>query len=371
MNAGVDNAIRWTASAPWRNVWIEPEMIIDVIGGSTDSPAFTPWEGELAAGSSTSGWVNVTPSAGVDQLSVSVTLNAVAFYDHSSSKRPDRQTESIPLELNIQVHFRVFTASPSLIVLGEGNESSTKLINIGSANLTKINSTTQRGAVRFTDVFDANGSLTEVQFDGSLQAGWSVVVEYIGPAPASNGTHISFTAETESGTIVEAALAVIPEPKQASLPEPPISGKVAILYGWLGLGALGLIMVQGFSKRALDRLYKERYKEARTTGTTWDAEMPAERASYWWWLHFSLLGGIMAFTAIHIIGFGVSDTMPPISFEIWLGIIGILLISVAGYSGLYPKLSKKYIPWLSFRKGHLVLSIIGLIFVTWHSIILM
>lgn len=371
MTANVENSVRWTASAPWRNVWIEPTMSVDVVGGVADKSELTPWDGQLKGGTSISGWMNITPDSGVEQVSISITLDATAFYDHASSKRPDRQLETVPLEMNVQVDFRVFAATPSLIVLGEGNKSQSRLMNLGTSTLLEVNSSAQRGAVRFTTLYDADGAESTLQFNGTLNPGWGIGVEYLGPAPSSNATKITFTALTDSGSIVETSLSVIPEPVEAQLPDPPLSGSVAVLYGWLAIAALGLIMVQGFSKRGLDRLYKDRYKESRKKGEDWSAELPAERATYWWWLHFALLGGVIAFTIIHIIGFGISDTMPPLSFEIWLGIFAIVAIAIAGYSGLYPKLSKKYLRWFSFRRGHLILAIAGTILAIWHTILLM
>ena len=370
--ASAENTVRWTVSAPWRNDWIEPNMQITVLNGIVDTPDFVPWQGNLAAGNSIYGWLNVTPDSNATEIEVSITLDVVAFYDHASSKRPDRQLESVRISIVVAVEQKSLVLSPSLVSLEDGgNQTSSRLFNPGSQPITELNGTAQRGIVRFKQLIDTTGEITTTNYSGTLEPGWGVVVSYTGPDPASNGTNVLITGKLPSGTNVSASMSVIPVPIPAQLPEPPISGMVAVLYGWLGVVVLGLLMVQGFSKRALDRTYKDNYKASKKQDIEWGAEMPAERATYWWWLHFTLLGAVISFTAIHVIGFGISDTMPPLTTDIWLGIVAIAIIAIAGYSGLYPKLSRKYLPWFSFRKGHMILAIIGTILALWHSYILM
>jgi len=369
--ASAENTLRWTVSAPWRNDWIEPNMEITVLNGIVDNTNFVPWQGNLAAGSSISGWLNVTPDHNATEIEIAITLDVVAYYDHASSKRPDRQFESVRISMVVIVEQKNLALSPSLVSLEEGNnQTSSKLFNLGSQTITELNGTAQRGIVRFAQLINTSGEITTTNYSGSLEPGWGVIVSYTGPEPASNGTDVLITGKLPSGVTTSASMSVIPIPIPAQLPDPPLSGKVAVFYGWLGVVVLGLLMVQGFSKRALDRIYKDNYKSAKKQEIDWDAEMPAERATYWWWLHYSLLGAVITFTAIHVLGFGISDTMPPLSADIWLGIIAIAIIAIAGYSGLYPKLSRKYLPWFSFRKGHMILAIIGTILALWHSYIL-
>lgn len=371
MVAGVDNAVRWTVSAPWRNDWIEPSMEVNVSEGTSSEPIFIPWEGSLRGGTSQSGWLNVTPYQEASEITLSVRLDVVAYYDHASSKRPDRQSESVFLNLPVSVEVQVLATFPSLVTLEDGNNTSSTLYNVGGLAITNLSGTAQRGSVSFGEIIAPTGEASHTPFNGTLEPNWRVVVSYVGPQPSSNGTIVSFTGQLTTGVIVEASMTVIPTPLNAELPGRLISGQIAVLYGWLGLLAIGLLMIQGFSKRALDRSYKSRYSESKKMDLDWGAESPTERRIYWWWLHFALLVTFIAFTAVHIAGFGISHSMPPLTFELWLGIFGMLIITVTGYSGLFPKLSKKYLPWFPFRRGHAILGLIGSLFVVWHSVILM
>lgn len=360
--SGVENPIKWTVSAPWRNSWIEPKIDVVVTNGNSTPSSFVPWEASLARGKSASGWIYITPDNSSTTVDLTITLDVIAWYDHSSSSKPDRQQEVIEVSLNIAAGFQDLQFSPSVITWEAGNLSST-VWNYGSSNISNLSITTLNGNLSFGQKLNSQTT----SFNGTLLIGEGVEIEYNGSIPSASGTLITISGQKADGSVISSQLTIIPNAIEVPYSDVIINSSIGILYGWLALGAIAGVSIQGFTKRKLDRKYGVARKETRKSGEEWLAETPSERASYWWWLHSSLLGGILFFTTIHVLGLGLSDSMAPMSLELLAGVVSIILIAITGYSGLFPKLSKRVMKKLSFRKGHMVLGLLGTALAIWHT----
>ena len=366
---GVANQVYWTMSGPWKNDWIEAKVSWSATNTTELNGEFIPWQGTLAGGNSISGSFEVTPEAIGDIVEIDFTLETVAFYDHTKASRPDRQTETVTLRISIPVEKLDLMFDNSYYVMTQDGIYDTNLSNHGGETINQMTIKTDEGTASFGSMFEIANPDVKHEFLNTLEPGWAVEIHYEGPAPTTRWNVITVEGVDGNGKQVSSKLTITKTAANLQFPVPPLAASTGILYGWVATGSLVAIMAHGFFKRRLDGKFRDARRESKKEKMEWEKETPKERATYWWWLHYSLMFATLFFVGIHILGLGMAEAMPMLSTELWFGIIATLLIGITGISGLYPKLSMKLIPKLSFRRGHALLGILACLLTLFHILL--
>ena len=359
------NPIRWVATAPWRNAWIEASMQWTATNTVEGNGSFVMWNGSLRGGASTTGYFTVTPIDVNQNVIVTSVVNVVAYYNHASSSKPDRQQEQITTTLQATVVESSMHFSPSLITWTQGEVQTIEVENIGTKELVDITTWASFGNITAgTSMVLADGTMAS--FNGSLPVGATIAFTWESATFIGRWAILQFNASDSNGGVYANEIYATMSWADVGIANTQLPASIGVMYGWFATAAVVAVMAQGFFKRKLDKKYgvKRKDKEVREI-----LETPKERATYWWWVHTLLLGSILLFSAIHIIGLFLGDSMPSWNTGLVVGLVGLLLLGTLGYSGLFPKWSKKVIPKLSFRRGHAVLGILAAAFVLWHILL--
>lgn len=368
MGVNLSDTFQVELAVPWKHEALEVTVGLNLPENSTVELAPGESKNQTIASiskrtSDSLMWNLVGVKEGRTTLSFEIT--SISHYDHSSSSKPDYQDEFFSGQLIVEVTALDLGVSPSFILteLGQGGNFSLQLTSaLPDGNLTNFSLRGLEGLVSFVSLENGPSSLGPgemAQLNFSLLKGHTtgkLQLEYLLP----DGNPANTTLEV---------LAPISTTKSAN----EGSGyylNVGALYGWLAVVAMLVGMVQGFSKRHLDKRYMEQFKAAKKEKQEWTKEEPGERQGYWWWIHTLLLFVLVIFVYIHVIG--VFKGGFPVVFD-WptvLGLVAIVVLTITGLSGLWPKQMKRIFGNKRWKKVHAGVSALALIMGLIHGILL-